>query len=124
MLNKDQVARLERRLLEERDRTVRILRQLGSEIVNESMSDGDLSAMPTHMADQASDLQEEQVDVALANQHGERLAAIDDALRRLREAPQDFDVSEVSGARIPFERLELLPWVRLLTSEEEAREQM
>lgn len=117
MLTQSQVARLEERLLEERASTAQTLRELGMDIEGTAMSDGDLSRIPTHLADQASDVQEEEMDIQIAERNSRLLALIDDALARLRESPETFDVSAVSGRRIPFERLEIVPWTRVLPDE-------
>ena len=119
MLTETQIAALERRLLEERELAARTVREMSRDIENNAMSDGDLSKVPSHLADQGSDVQEEEIDVQIAERHSERLALIDDALTRLREAPDAFDVSVVSGMTIPFERLEMVPWTRVLASEAE-----
>jgi RNA polymerase-binding transcription factor DksA len=58
-----------------------------------------------------------ELDIRMVERHSEFITLIDEALQRLRQSPGDFDVSVVSGARIPFERLEMVPWTRRLTEE-------
>ena len=120
MLSDQERSRLERRLLEERKKTTTALRELGMDLEYAEERSGELSRMPTHLADRASDVQEEEMDVALAEQQAERLRLIDEALSRLRESPGEFDLSIRSGRRIPFERLDLVPWTRVLADEDKA----
>lgn len=117
MLDPKQRQRLEERLLAERRRTLDDLRQLGAEIEDSSEPDNDVR-MPTHLADRASDVQESDMDVALAERLGDRLQAIDDALVQIRERPDEYGRSTVSGKPIPYERLDLVPWARTLADEE------
>jgi RNA polymerase-binding transcription factor DksA len=108
---------MENRLLEERRQAATTLQSTVADIASNTTSDGDLSKVPSHLADQASDAQDQELDTIVAERQSERIEAIDDALRRLRETPEEFDVSVVSGAPIPFERLDLLPWTRVLADE-------
>jgi len=43
------------------------------------------------------------------------IAAIDRALRKLRDAPDDFGVCEDCGDDIPPKRLDVMPWAQLCT---------
>lgn len=101
-LTPEQIRRLERRLLDERQRALRTLWAKRMD-------------MEDHRS--AGSLDEVELDIRMAERHSEFLSLIDDALHRLRESPDDFDVSVVSGARIPFERLDMVPWTRRLTEE-------
>jgi DnaK suppressor protein len=56
----------------------------------------------------------------LASFDAGRLAEVDVALRKLEAGT--YGVSELSGAPIPLERLDLVPWARLTVEEEERRE--
>jgi len=123
MLDSRQVQHLEKRLLEEREEAIATIRRLESEIEDNETSDGDLTKLPTHLADRASDVQEEDLDTDLALRLSERVSVIDEALERLLRDADHFDISIVSGERIPFERLDLVPWTRRLASEESTAEQ-
>jgi RNA polymerase-binding transcription factor DksA len=120
MLSEQERTRLEKRLLDERQKAATALRELGTDLEYSEERSGELSRMPTHLADRGSDVQEEEMDITLAEQQAERLRKIDEALSRLREAPGEFDQSIVSGRRIPFERLDLVPWTRVLADEDQA----
>jgi RNA polymerase-binding transcription factor DksA len=97
-----QIQRLQQRLLEERAKAMRAIWVKRAD-------------MEDHRA--RGELDELEWDIRMAERHNEFIVLIEDALRRLRQSPHDFDVSEVSGGRIPYERLELVPWTRRLTEE-------
>lgn len=117
MLTEDQIRHLENRLLEERRAATQSLSSTTADIESNITDDGDLSKVPSHLADQASDVQDEELDTIIAERESDRIEVIDDALRRLRDKPDAFDVSVASGETIPFERLDLIPWTRVLASE-------
>lgn len=105
---------MERRLLEERERTLEDLRQTAEEeSEGQRESAGELSRMPTHMADAASDTQEAEKDLANVTRESRQLALIDAALRILRDDPDAYTTCERCGARIQPERLEVVPWTRM-----------
>lgn len=111
------VDRMERRLLEERERTLHDLRQAAEEeSEGQRESAGELSRMPTHMADAASDTQEAEKDLANASRESRQLALIDTALRILREDPEAYTTCERCGGEIEAERLDVVPWTRLCAS--------
>lgn len=96
-----QIKRIEQRLLQERELALRTLVGTRTDIQRHPIAD----------------MRKEEMDIHLAERHSEFLALIDAALRRLRECPEDFHLSVVSGRPIPFERLEMVPWTRRLTNE-------
>ncbi len=108
---------LERRLLEEREKTLESIRR-GEEEEAEGQreSAGDISRIPTHMADAASDTQEAEKDLANVNRESEQLALIDEALRRLRRDPEAYGTCAECGRPIEESRLEIIPWTRLCAS--------
>lgn len=109
-----QRSHLEQRLRLERARATRVLSRSVSDIEGDTAEEraGDLSAMPTHMADLGTDTMEEELDASNATRISRELAEIDAALDRLYQDPAHFGVCERTGADIPFERLELIPWAR------------
>lgn len=117
MLTDQQRARIEERLLAERSRTLEAIRDLRGDLVEEDEPTEEDGLISNHPADRGTDQQEEEMDVDLLRIQDERLTRIDDALERLRESPEAFGVSEVSGRRISFERLELVPWTRVCADE-------
>jgi RNA polymerase-binding transcription factor DksA len=117
MLSEAQVARIEQRLLEERRNAMRTLREARRDIGHADASDIGPAGVPLELAEQGSEAQKELFSIQTAERHSELLELIDGALLRLREHPEHYDVSAVSGERIPFERLELVPWTRVLAQE-------
>jgi len=101
-LTRAQIERLEQRLLEEWKRAVRTLQAKRVDIEDHR----DVGA-----------LDKVEMDIRMVERHSDFITLIDEALQRLRQSPGDFDVSVVSGARIPFQRLEMVPWTRRLTEE-------
>jgi DnaK suppressor protein len=80
--------------------------------------DEELAHVDQHLADEGTETFEEELDAGLAVDLREELGAIERAERRLEEG--SYGVSVVSGARIPDERLEAVPWADR-TAEEQAR---
>lgn len=101
-----------RELLErERQRIERALRELGFE------DDGELADQDQHLADQASELYQDELDEGLAEQLQRELDAVVRAERRLAEGT--YGLSIESGQPIPDERLEASPTAERTTEEEE-----
>src|SRR5436309_6804772 len=88
-LNKKQLGHLKMRLLEE---PARVMKELGyyGESFNSSLqaSDGDLSSYSFHMADQGTDAMEREKAFLFASQEGRYLWHVNQALRRLYQAPE------------------------------------
>jgi RNA polymerase-binding transcription factor DksA len=105
---------LEKRLHEERERTLKVLNGIlaDSSSLTEQDAAGDLSKMPFHPADLATDEINREVDQSNAARASKELAEIVAALERLYSAPGDFGVCEEDGRDIPFERLDIIPWAR------------
>jgi RNA polymerase-binding transcription factor DksA len=53
-----------------------------------------------------------ELDASNATRVSRELAEIDAAIARLQETPEKYGVCEDTGADIPYERLELIPWAR------------
>lgn len=113
-LTTEQLRQLEQRLLEERERVQQLLRDARGDGAQESeqAQDGDLSAVPMHMADRGTDTMQEEFDAANATRVSRELAEIDAALDRLYRTPEQFGVAEDTGEQIPWARLEVIPWAR------------
>ena len=113
-LTKAQRAHLEGRLREERVRALAALNRSVGEAAQatEEQSAGDVSAMPTYQADLGTDTMQQEMAVAEETRVSRQLLEIDEALDRLLRTPERFGICEETGARIPLERLELIPWAR------------
>ena len=99
-------------LRRERERIERELAGLGRG------DDDELSHVDQHLADEGTELYENERDEGIAMRLREELAAIDRAERRLEEGT--YGVSVQSGEPIPDARLEAIPWAER-TVEEQAR---
>jgi RNA polymerase-binding transcription factor DksA len=122
-VKKDQLKHLEGRLLEER---ARVMKELGyyGESFNSTLqsSDGDLSSYSYHMADQGTDAMEREKQFLMASKEGRYLWHLNEALRRLYNAPDQFGHCHQCGQVIDFERLDALPHARLCISCKEKEE--
>ncbi len=100
---------LEKRLLQERERAVKALRQLddGNE------SDGSLTTYPFHLADEGTDTMEQEQEFLLRSVEGRRLYEIDDALRTLYKEPERYGRCVNCRGEIALDRLDIVPWAKL-----------
>lgn len=122
-MNTEQRAHLERRLLQERERTLRVLSQFEEVArIAQRAEDGDLSIYPLHIADEGTDTMELEKDFLLASKEGRQLFWIDSALRRIYREPETFGLCQECGNEIAFERLDIVPWARLCVSCQRAEE--
>jgi DnaK suppressor protein len=96
------------RLEHERDVVLRAIEAEHEEMRNWSTSDD--SGIDQHMADDATALTEQEMDVTLIGNARYILSEIDDALARLGDGTYGWD--EESDCWIREERLEALPWAR------------
>jgi RNA polymerase-binding transcription factor DksA len=113
-LTGEQRSHLERRLRDERERTLQLLNRIVGERSEGSEQDvtGDLSVAPFHPADLGTDTMSEELDVSNATRASRELAEIDAALERLYAEPEKFGRCEDTEKEIPFERLDMIPWAR------------
>lgn len=113
-LSKARRQHLERRLLDERARALRILGGSVTENAREDEQDrtGDLTSMPLHPADLGTDTMQQELDASNSTRISRELAEIDAALERLYQTPKKFGICEDTGREIPFARLEMIPWAR------------
>jgi DnaK suppressor protein len=113
-MNKKQLAHLEKRLLEERNRVMKELGYYDEQFSGTlQSSDGDLSAYSFHMADQGTDAMEREKQFLFASKEGRYLWHVNEALRRLYGNPEKFGKCHECGNEIAFERLDALPHARL-----------
>ena len=108
-MDKKQLEHLEQRLLHERERAVKALRQLD----NDEDEDGSLTTYPFHLADEGTDTMEQEQEFLLRSVEGRLMIDIDEALRTLYKEPESFGKCLSCGQHINFERLDLVPWTRL-----------
>ena len=117
-LTQQQFDHLEKRLHEERVRVQRDLAEFSQGEADEEMRDrsGDLSQFPTHSADLGTDANAEEVDATIATRQTAELVLIDEALDRMTRTPELYGICENTGAEIPFDRLNIIPWARTTVS--------
>ena len=108
-MTNEQREHFEQRLLKERQRVVKALRQL-DENMSPQDEDGDLTTYPFHLADEGTDTMEQEQGFLLMSKEGRLLYDIDDALRRLYKTPDRYGVCESCGVEIAYERLDIVPW--------------
>ena len=82
------------------------------------LGDDELSHLDQHLADEGTELFENERDAGLASRLRDELAAIGRAEKRLEEG--SYGLSIESGEPIPDERLEIVPWAER-TVDEQAR---
>lgn len=80
--------------------------------------DSELSDVDQHMADDATNLYEDELDEGIVEHLREKLAAVERAEQRLKDGT--YGMSVQSGEPIPDARLEAVPWAER-TVEEQAR---
>src|SRR4051812_45899588 len=107
-LNEADRSRIERRLHEERERVLKVLRRFDDDSDTSARdAAGDVSEYPFHVADRGTDSYDQEMDTVMAERASRELEEIDEALRRFYEEPQRFGICENTGEPIPLERLEL-----------------
>src|SRR5690349_6793580 len=95
-LTEEQRRHLERRLQEERERALQVVRRYDEGRSNPA-DDGDITNYPFHLADQGTDTYDQELSTDLAERASRELQEIDAALQRLYESPDRFGVSEATG---------------------------
>jgi RNA polymerase-binding transcription factor DksA len=113
VLNKKQLAHVEKRLLDERARALRSL-GLFDEMAkaDRESGDSDLSAYTDHMADQGTEAMEREKAALFATKEGRYLYRLEEALRRLYNDPENFGSCHTCGKPVGYERLDALPHAR------------
>ncbi len=112
-LTSKQLDHLERRLLQERKRSLRAL-GLWEQQARQDREDGDseLTVYRDHMADQGTEAMEREKAAIFATKEGRYLYRVEEALHRLRTSPETFGLCHATGKPIEFERLDALPHAR------------
>ncbi|HIF57133.1 MAG: TraR/DksA C4-type zinc finger protein [bacterium] len=113
VLAKNQLAHLERRLLDERDRALKALGLFDKAAKSGRESvDSDLSVYTDHMADQGTEAMEREKAAVSATKEGRYLYRIEEALRRLYNDPKNFGGCHTCGTDVGLDRLDALPHAR------------
>ena len=117
-MDKKQRDHLEQRLLQERERAVKAMRQLD----NDDDEDGSLTTYPFHLADEGTDTMEQEQEFLLRSVEGRRMIDIDEALRTLYKEPERFGRCRKCEMEIPYERLDVVPWAKFCLEHQEQQE--
>ncbi len=114
-LTSSQLNHLAQRLHDERARLIKELHEFADGDDRENSQDlaGDLSKFPTHPADLGTDTATEELEASISGRVSAEIAEIDAALERLTASPATFGLDEQTGAEIPFERLDIIPYARI-----------
>ncbi|MGQ0560895.1 MAG: TraR/DksA family transcriptional regulator [Gemmatimonadota bacterium] len=120
-MTKEQRDHLEQRLLKERQRAVKAVRQL-EETLTPQDEDGDLTNYPFHLADEGTDTIEQEQGFLLRSKEGRLLFDIDEALQMLYKKPDDFGKCMTCGQPIACERLDVVPWTKYCLEHQEVQE--
>ena len=117
-MNKTDLKKFEKLLLEERERLLRSIRNIEETTRNESGRDngGDLASF----AEKGTDSFELDTALNIASNASERLMEINEALLRIKNGT--FGVCEGSGKTIPKKRLEVFPAARYTVEYQEELE--
>jgi YteA family regulatory protein len=104
--------KIKQQLISEKNRLEERIKEHDHYDLNKSMSfsTGELSQYDNHPADSATDTYERGKDIALFEHLTQELEDVEAALTRIENG--NYGICEVSGQKIPLERLEALPTAR------------
>ena len=113
MMNRKDLEEFKRLLLRRRAQLSGEVEKLADEALRQNRQDasGDLSSMPIHMADIATDNFEKELNLDFIQRESAELRDIDEALARIEEGT--FGLCQVCGKRIRKSRLRAVPHARL-----------
>ena len=111
-LTKTEVEHFKQLLLEKRQELVGNVSEMHDEALKKSRLDasGDLSSMPIHMADVATDNYEQEFALGLMDSERKILTEINDALMRIHN--KTYGICEGTNEPISKARLEAKPWAK------------
>ena len=112
-MSEEQLEQIERRLLEERGRSISRIELLRDQAEDTTPADsGELTQYPMHLADVGTEEEIRQEALALAEHESRHFDSIEAALERMYRAPDRFGYCESCGGGIHFERLMQVPHTR------------
>lgn len=111
-LAKGEIEELRGSLIERKRRLATTMGRLSGDAVNNNPRElGEISALPSHLADLGTETFEQDKDLGLAERASAEIREIDQALERLKSG--DYGVCENCEKPIPLERLRALPFATL-----------
>lgn len=102
-----------KQLIEKRHETAQSaqrLREIAERQSAESDETGDLSSIPTHLADLGTDAHEQEINLEMMEYEMKLLEEIDQAIARIEDGT--YGLCQGTGKPISKERLEAEPWAR------------
>lgn len=117
-MNKRDLKKFEKILLEERKRIVAELTQLEEESLGENQ--GPYGQDVASFAEVGTDNNERETALRVASTEADMLREIDDALQRIKDGT--YGTCEGTGKPIPKKRLEVFPWARYCVEYQEELE--
>ena len=114
-MKKKDVKYYEQRLLEERQKILKRMEHFSETFqVNLKDSSGDLSSHSFHMADQGTDVENQERAYQQMSKEGRLLYRVNEALRRIyKEDGKNYGTCEGCGQMIEEARLDLVPFARM-----------
>lgn len=109
-LSKKFLEQQRKHLLELRDHILDQMQGVAHDSLRSRSDDGSSSAFGMHQADAGSDAYEKDFALSLLSQEQDALYEVNEALKRIETST--YGVCEMSGASIPPERLEAIPFAR------------
>lgn len=111
-LGKGEIEELRGSLIDRKRRLAATMGRLSGDAVNNNPRElGEISSLPSHLADLGTETFEQDKDLGLAERASAEIREIDLALERLKGG--DYGVCEICEKPIPLERLRALPFATL-----------
>ena len=107
----EELRAFERQLQQRRQFLLRNVRSLEDEACRKGDAAGDLSTIPLHPADLATDMQQQDMSLVFMENENVQIQDIEDALERIRE--DRFGLCEECEQEIALERLRAIPYASL-----------
>ena len=109
----DELEHFKAKLLEKREELIGVVEEFKKEAMRKTMKSdetGDLTNMPTHIADIGSDIFEQEMNLGQMEREREIIRQIDEAIERI--ADKKYGICENDNRVISKQRLEAVPWAR------------
>ncbi len=123
MLTEEQRTTVERLLIREREQMLDAIGHHDEKVQDLRERSGELSVYRFHPADVGTESQEQEKDFMITSMEGGRLYAIDEALRRLYDEPENFGRCSQCDKDIEWERLEVIPETTLCAAHARAADE-
>ncbi|HEX2915167.1 MAG TPA: TraR/DksA family transcriptional regulator [Chloroflexia bacterium] len=119
MLDNATLQKFKQRLLDEQARLQEQINRATQEVRDDTGAQAIENAYSNHMADDAGFLEDIDRTTSIRETFQTTLEQVNHALEKIENGT--YGLSDVSGAEIPVERLEVVPWANTLVGEEATR---